>query len=107
MKVKSFYVTATTLALIMSTNISAEEFVVGQKDKGFTQAEMTIKAGDVVKFTNEDPFSHNVYSLSDVKSFDLGSYPKGDSRSVTFDQPGVIEVGCAVHMDMSLIIKVE
>jgi len=107
MNTKSLHLLAASAALMLSTNVNAEEMIVGQKDKAFTRDEITIKVGDVVKFTNEDPFSHNVYSLSDVKSFDLGSYPKGKSRSVTFDQPGIVEVGCAVHMDMKLIINVE
>ncbi len=85
----------------------ASDHTVGQKDKKFTVSEMTIAVGDTVHFRNDDPFSHNVYSLSDAKSFDLGSYPKGDARAVTFDQPGVVEVGCAIHMDMSMKINVQ
>lgn len=107
MKHYSHYITITSIALMLSTSVSAGEVVIGQKNKAFTQTEISIKVGDGVKFTNEDPFSHNVYSLSEIKSFDLGSYPQGDSRTVVFDTPGTVEVGCAVHMDMALIIKVE
>ena len=93
--------------LVFSGMASAADFTVGQKDKQFTEKEMNIAVGDTVHFRNDDPFSHNVYSLSEVKSFDLGSYPKGDSRSVTFDQAGLVEVGCAIHFDMEMKINVK
>lgn len=91
----------------LSTAVSAAEFTVGQKDKKFTETELNVSVGDTVNFRNDDPFSHNVYSLSEVKSFDLGSYPKGEARSVTFDKAGVVEVGCAIHFDMAMIINVK
>lgn len=99
--------TAIVCCLLVSGFAFAGEHTVGQKDKKFTEAEMTIAVGDTVNFRNDDPFSHNVYSLSEAKSFDLGSYPKGQSRAVTFDQPGVVEVGCAIHFDMSMKINVQ
>ncbi len=95
------------LCLLASGIVSAADLTVGQKDKKFTELEINIAIGDTIHFRNDDPFSHNVYSLSEVKSFDLGSYPKGQARSVTFDQPGVVEVGCAIHFDMELKVNVQ
>ncbi len=37
-------------------------------------------AGSTVEFPNFDPYFHNVFSLSRAASFDLGRYPRGDSR---------------------------
>lgn len=85
----------------------AGNYVVGQKNKAFTVKHLVVKAGDTVDFTNEDPFFHNVFSLSDTKTFDLGSYPKGQSRSVTFDKPGNVDVECAIHPAMRMVIDVE
>lgn len=100
--------TALTLALsLLASTAFAAEFTVGQEDKKFTQKTLDISVGDTVNFKNNDPFSHNVYSLSDAKSFDLGSYPKGKQRSVTFDTAGIIEIGCAIHFDMAMIINVK
>jgi plastocyanin len=86
--------------------VAAAEHVVGQKDKAFTVKKLTVKVGDSVKFLNEDPFAHNVFSLSDIKSFDLGSYGQGGSKTVAFDKPGTVEVECAVHPDMKMIVEV-
>lgn len=84
----------------------AATFEVGQKDKQFTVQKMTVKVGDEVKFTNQDPFFHNVFSLSEVKTFDLGSYPQGEFKTVVFDKPGKVDVECAIHPNMHMVIDV-
>ena len=50
---------------------------ISQKDKSFSVDQLSVKVGDTVKFTNDDPFFHNVFSLSPTSTFDLGSYPQG------------------------------
>jgi plastocyanin len=85
----------------------AAERIVGQKDKQFTIKALKIKAGEAVDFRNDDSFFHNVFSLSDAKSFDLGSFPQGQSRRVVFDKPGIVDVECSIHPDMKMTITVE
>jgi plastocyanin len=85
----------------------AAEYEVGQKNKQFTVKDLKIKVGDVVSFPNHDPFFHNVFSLSPTKTFDLGSYPKGETKKVTFDKPGKVDVECAIHPNMQMTIMVE
>lgn len=92
--------------LIVSMLSSASEFTVLQKNKAFSESTMTIKVGDMIHFKNEDPFFHNVFSLSDTQFFDLGSYPQGESKPVTFETPGTVEVECAIHPDMFMTIEV-
>ncbi len=94
-------------ALFFASVATAEEYEVAQKNKAFSVEELNIKAGDTVKFTNQDDFFHNVFSLSDLKTFDLGSYPKGEFKSVTFDKAGTVEVECAIHPSMLMTINVE
>lgn len=83
------------------------EIVVTQKGKQFSPTELTVKVGDSVSFRNDDPFFHNVFSFSETRVFDLGSYPQGESRKVVFDKPGEVEVECAIHENMKLKITVE
>ena len=92
--------------LMVTTAVNAAEYDVGQKNKQFTEKQLTIKVGDSVKFTNEDEFFHNVFSLSDAAMFDLGSYAKGKSKSVVFDTEGKIDVECAIHPSMHMVIEV-
>ena len=83
------------------------EIVVTQKDKQFLPTELKVRVGDSVSFRNDDPFFHNVFSFSETRVFDLGSYPQGESRKVVFDKPGEVEVECAIHENMKLKITVE
>ncbi|GGI75172.1 methylamine utilization protein [Shewanella hanedai] len=100
-----------TLPILMlsmfSVSTFAEEHVVSQKNKSFSENKISINVGDTVHFLNKDPFFHNIFSLSDEQYFDLGSYPKDESRSVVFDTPGEIEVECAIHSKMFLLIEVK
>jgi plastocyanin len=86
---------------------NAAEFTVAQKGKAFSMATLSIKAGDKVSFRNDDPFAHNVFSLSDAMQFDLGSYPQGQAKSVTFSKPGLYDIECAIHPEMKLVINVK
>jgi plastocyanin len=92
--------------LALAGQTVAAEHVVGQKGKAFTVKKLSVKVGDSVKFINEDPFTHNVFSLSDAKSFDLGSTGQGGFKNIVFDKPGTIEVECAVHPEMKMVVEV-
>jgi len=94
------------LLLVVALNATAAEFKVDQKDKQFSVSHLKIKVGDTVNFINNDPFFHNVFSLSDAKTFDLGSYPQGQGRTITFNNPGTVEVECAIHSQMKLVVEV-
>lgn len=101
--------TALFLALSLAATGSAfaAEHVVSQKNKNFSVKKLTVTVGDSVKFVNDDPFAHNVFSLSDTKSFDLGSYGIGLAKSVLMDKPGIVDVECAVHPDMKMTVEVK
>lgn len=86
---------------------NAADFEVSQKNKEFSAATLAVRVGDSVNFTNADPFFHNVFSLSDAKTFDLGSYPAGQGRKVTFTEPGTVEVECAIHPQMRMTVTVQ
>jgi len=80
---------------------------VDQLNKQFSVPAITIKVGDSIRFVNSDSYYHNVYSLSEQATFDLGSYPKGKSRAVTFGRAGEVKAECAIHPQMILRITVE
>jgi plastocyanin len=87
--------------------LAAQEYTVSQKGKAFSTATLNIKAGDKVAFKNEDSFAHNVFSLTDAMPFDLGTYPQGQAKSVTFAKAGQYEIECAIHPEMKLLINVK
>ena len=87
--------------------VAVEIPIVSQKDKSFSVDQLSVKVGDTVKFTNDDPFFHNVFSLSPTLTFDLGSYPQGESRTVKFEEAGEVHVECAIHPSMRMVIEVQ
>jgi plastocyanin len=79
---------------------------IEQKNKQFLPDLLVIPWGSSVSFPNMDPIFHNVFSLSKPKTFDLGNYPKGQTRLVTFPKPGIVFVNCRLHPNMTATIVV-
>jgi len=77
-----------------------------QVNRRFAPETVVIQAGSKVSFPNNDPIFHNVFSLSGPKTFDLGNYPRGDTRMVTFPEPGIVYVNCHLHPNMTATIVV-
>jgi plastocyanin len=67
---------------------------------------LAVPVGSTVNFPNEDPISHNLFSLSSSNSFDLGLYRRGAGKSEKFDTAGIVNVYCNVHPNMSAVIHV-
>jgi plastocyanin len=67
---------------------------------------LVIPVGATVRFTNLDPFNHNVFSLSEPNAFDLGLYGRGEVRIRRFTRPGLVRVYCNIHSQMSAFVVV-
>jgi plastocyanin len=80
--------------------------VMEQTKRRFSPELLVVQAGSKVSFPNNDPIFHNVFSLSGPKTFDLGNYPKGDTRVVAFPEPGIVYVNCHLHSNMTATIVV-
>jgi len=79
---------------------------VKQVDKRFLPDLVAVTAGGTVSFPNGDPFLHNVFSPTSDRAFDVGSYKQGASRSRSFPKPGVVEIYCNIHPEMSATLVV-
>lgn len=79
---------------------------IAQKDEQFVPHVVAITRGSTVTFPNDDPFFHNVFSLSRGANFNLGRYPSGTTRTRAFTRPGLIKVFCELHSHMSAVIRV-
>ena len=77
-----------------------------QKDKKFIPHLLVIPVGSQVDFPNFDPIFHNAFSKFSGQPFDVGLYPPGTSKSITFARPGVVRVFCNIHQTMSAVIVV-
>ncbi len=79
---------------------------VVQRNESFAPGLLVVPSGAEVRFPNDDPVFHNVFSYSRAKRFDLGRYRRGESKTVVFDRPGYIKVMCEVHKWMRAAILV-
>ncbi len=80
--------------------------IVEQRSGRFEPDLLVVPVGSTIQFPNADPIFHNVFSLSHARSFDLGFFPKGQSRSVKFDREGIVQVYCHIHANMYAAIVV-
>jgi len=86
--------------------VSPGSFQMVTRGKMLIPHVLAIPVGSTVTFPNDDPISHNLFSLSANNSFDLGLYRRGGGKSRSFDTPGLVNVYCNVHPGMSSVIQV-
>jgi plastocyanin len=79
---------------------------IAQKGRKFVPDLVAITVNERVEFPNNDPFLHNVFSQSLPRKFDLGSFPRGESKQKDFPVPGVVDVYCNIHPEMAATILV-
>ena len=95
-----------TKAPSTSLDCSGARLVMDQRNLAFIPHILPVLAGTTVHFPNNDKMSHNVFSLSRAKKFNLGSYGAGETKTVLFDKPGMVELRCDVHAEMAAYIMV-
>jgi plastocyanin len=102
-----------TLALftaVIVTGLSAGAFaateVIHQQGRVFSSQSISVKKGGAVTFLNDDTVPHNIMSASKGNEFNLGSQAPGTSTDVTFKETGDVQVICAIHPRMKMMVKV-
>ncbi|MFN7977321.1 MAG: hypothetical protein U0P30_04240 [Vicinamibacterales bacterium] len=78
--------------------------LIDQRNMQFLPRVLAVRVGTVVDMPNSDRLFHNVFSFRDGKVFDLGLYPVGSSKSVTFDRAGVSRLFCNIHPAMAAYV---
>ena len=78
--------------------------VLDQRNLSFSPQVLAVRVGTTVDFPNSDRVFHNVFSFRDGKRFDLGMYPVGARRRVTFDKPGLSRIFCNIHPNMAAYV---
>ncbi|HEY7006468.1 MAG TPA: methylamine utilization protein [Sphingomicrobium sp.] len=81
-------------------------YVISQQNIQFHPFLSIVPVGADVSFPNLDNTKHHVYSFSPAKRFELKLFAKDQSRTVHFDKPGVVALGCNIHDQMSAFIVV-
>jgi plastocyanin len=81
-----------------------EKIVLDQRNLAFVPHVVAVRVGTTVEFPNNDKVFHNVFSFRDGKKFDLGMYPKGAVKRITFDKPGLARLFCNIHPNMAAYV---
>ena len=81
-------------------------FTMTTRGKTLLPHVLAVPAGSTVTFPNDDPITHNLFSLTAGNTFDLGLYRKGTGKSHKFEAPGAVNVYCNVHPNMSAVVHV-
>jgi len=85
---------------------TAPTFTMTTRSKTFLPHVVAVPAGATINFPNEDPIAHNLFSLTPGNTFDLGLYRKGPGKPHKFETPGVVNIYCNVHPNMSAVVHV-
>ncbi len=78
---------------------------IQMKNTAFNPAQVTAKVGQTVKWTNEDPFAHNVKADAGEK-FKSSNFSQGGTYSYKLDKAGTISYECTIHQGMKGTITV-
>lgn len=86
----------------------AAETVIDQKGLKFVPDAISINAGDTVRFTNSDPYTHDVTVIGpDGSSSDKGLQHHGQANVVVFAKPGKYSIICTMHPNMKATVVVK
>ena len=78
--------------------------VLDQRNLDFSPHVLVVRVGTTVEFPNNDRVFHNVFSFREGKVFDLGMYPVGALKHVTFDREGLSRIFCNIHPGMAAYV---
>jgi plastocyanin len=85
---------------------AAQIHQIAQRNREFSQEEITIATGDTIRFTNEDEFLHQIFVSAPGFTFDSAEQPPGQVIEVRFPVPGTYTVLCHIHPKMHLTVRV-
>lgn len=86
--------------------VEGGQVLVEMKDIKFSPEEITVKAGETVRWVNNDPVGHTV--TDDGGTFDSGIIDgNGGSFEQTFEEPGTYPYHCSIHPIMKGTVIVE
>jgi plastocyanin len=104
MKIRLIYA---IVALGAALAWSGVEHRIDQKDRSFSESEITIRVGESIIFHNADDVTHNVFSMTPGMEFEIRRQAPGASSTIPFPKEGTAEVRCSIHPKMKLIVHVE
>ena len=84
-------------AAAVGGQVDALTMTMDQIKMQFVPEVLVVPVGASVAFPNSDSISHQVYSFSPAKRFQLPLYKGSANPPVVFDKPGLVVLGCNIH----------
>ena len=88
----------------LKLTLPVEPLKIDQKGFRFLPHVTVLQTGSTIRFLNNDPEPHNVYSPEG--RYNLGTWPTGDTKDYTFMKPGIYSQLCNIHPDMLAYVVV-
>jgi len=101
---RDFSIVVAAAILLPATNARADDMEVHIDNFTFQPAELTVKTGTTVTWTNRDDIPHTIVSAGKFRSKTLDT---DDKFSFTFTNAGDYKYFCSLHPHMTGTIKVE
>jgi len=80
---------------------------ISQKDKTFSQESASVRAGEKIRFVNDDNVTHNLTLKTPAGKMKPGVLEKpGEDTELAFDEVGSYEVRCLIHPKMKMSVEV-
>ncbi len=92
--------TVTISAPVATTTASVSDNTVLIQNMAYNPAQITVKAGDIVRWVNKDKVVHSVVFSTDSKIDPSGVLSASQSFSVKFYDTGVYNYSCGIHPQM-------
>jgi plastocyanin len=80
--------------------------VMDQVNRAFVPDVLVVPVGSTVEFPNSDSVSHQIYSFSPARKFQLPLYRGKPYPPIHFDQAGLVTLGCNIHDSMLAYVLV-
>ncbi len=87
--------------------LAAEIHTVAQRNRSFDEKSVEVAVGDVVRFTNDDSFLHQIFIASPSLNIDTETQAPGSVIDVRFPKRGTFVVLCHIHPTMRLMVTVK
>jgi plastocyanin len=87
-------------------HVPPQHAVMDQINRAFDPDLLVIPVGSTIEFPNSDSVSHQIYSFSPPKRFQLPLYRGKPYPPVSFDSAGVVTLGCNIHDQMLAYVLV-
>lgn len=74
--------------------------IMDQVDKQFAPYVLVVQKNQMVDFPNSDAVRHHVYSFSAPNQFEIQLFSGSEAKPLTFQNEGIVVLGCNIHDNM-------